>query len=290
MAYKTDTNGVASTIQTIVHNSLTTKLPLKSSFLNSGVTVVNSANPVSFPTLAGSFAVGFVGESEVIPVQDGPSFADVKLMPSTMKSIKSIIRLSEESLRESSIALDSILSARIVADTQRKLDEQAWSSAGDGTTTPKGILHATNVAKFNTVGLATADLSVDTLIDALGVAMANETEMSALRWVMTPQALTALRKVKTTDGNYLVQSDVTKAGGMQILGVPVTVTQRIASGSTMLFNASSWVVVQDLSPQVKVLSELFAGSGEVGLKLGARFDWGVLDGSANVLIKSKPAV
>lgn len=288
MAYKTDTNGVASTIQTIVHNSLTTKLPLKSSFLNSGVTVVNSANPVSFPSLSGSYAVGFVGESEQIPVQDGPTFDDVKLMPSTMKSIKSIIKISEEALRESSLALDSILSARIVADTQRKLDEQAWSSAGDGTTTPKGILHASNVAKFNTVGLSTTDLSVDTMIDALGVAMAKEIEMSALRWVMRPEALTALRKVKTTDGNYLVQSDVTKAGGMQILGVPVTVTQRIASGSTMLFNASSWVVVQDLSPQTKVLTELFASTGEVGLKLGARYDWGVLDGSANVLIKSKP--
>lgn len=105
MTYMTDTPGAASTIQSIVHSFLTTKIPLEPSSLNSGVTTVNSADPIDFPSLAGSYAVGFVGESEEIPVQDGPTFADVKLMPSTMKSIESISKISEEALRESSIAL-----------------------------------------------------------------------------------------------------------------------------------------------------------------------------------------
>ncbi|WP_392508821.1 phage major capsid protein [Naumannella halotolerans] len=279
-----NTSDIQALVQEVVHNSLTAPLEETSSFLSLGPQIVDSATPVRFPTLSGSFAVGFVGEAEDIPVQDGPVFDDVTLMPSSMKSIKSITKISEESLRQSSQALDSILSNRLVVDVQRKLDEQLWSAEGDGVETPKGVLHPSNVTNFQTVDVAGAALSLDDLHDAVGAALSNDVPLGGLRWVLRPEQLTGLRKIKDASGQYIVNSDVTTANGYTLLGVPVQVTKRLPAGNAILLNPSSWAVVRDLSPQVQVLTELYAGSGEIGLKIGARFDAGALLPEANVLL------
>lgn len=60
------------------------------------------------------------------------------LLPSTMKSIKVLTRFSNELARQSVVALDAALEARLVRDVAATLDTQLFSDSGDGIATPKG--------------------------------------------------------------------------------------------------------------------------------------------------------
>jgi len=87
-----------------------------STFLSLGVRIFQTAAPISIPTINGNFSPGWVAEGGVITPQDGPAFDAVGLLPSTMDSLKTIVVLTNESLRQSSQAHDSILQARLVSD------------------------------------------------------------------------------------------------------------------------------------------------------------------------------
>lgn len=284
-----NTAQIQELIQTNIASILVHPLEETSSFMAMGARVFDTAGPISIPKLTGGFTPDWVGESEQIPEETEDIFDAVELLPSTMKSVKSIVRISNESLRQSSQALDAIISARLVTDTAAKIDTQAWSAAGDGVATPKGVLHADNVAQMEVLNAAGAALSVDMLHSAFGLALNDDVPLTGLRWVMSPGQLTGLRKLKTTDGRYLVQPDVTVANGLQMLGVPVQLTKRMAAdatgkGQVLLLNPQSWAVARDMNPTVKVLVERYADYDQVGIRVVSRYDWGLLQPDANVLI------
>ncbi|GAB3624344.1 hypothetical protein GCM10027418_24280 [Mariniluteicoccus endophyticus] len=278
------TTEIQELIQKNIASLLVQPLEEASSFLASGVRIFDTATPISIPALTGGFSPGWVGESEEIPEETEDPFGAVSLLPSTMKSVKSLVRISNEALRQSSQALDGVISARLVTDTARVVDAQAWGDQGDGVTLPKGVLHADNVRKMLSIAAGDKALTLDHMHDALGAAMGGDVPLTGLRWVMRPETLTALRKVKDTSGKYVVTPDVTQASGVVLLGVPVTVTKRLPAGHVLLMNPSSWAVARDLNPTAKVLTERYAEFDEIGIRVVSRYDWGVLQDDANVLI------
>ncbi|SER12046.1 phage major capsid protein [Microlunatus flavus] len=287
-----NTTDIAALIQTVVAKSLTLPLQQASSFLSSGVSITDSSVPVSFPRLRGHFAPGWVGESELIPEDDGTEFDAVSLLPSTMKSVKSLVRLSNESLRQSSQSLDAVLQQRLITDVQAQLDTQAWSSGGNGTTLPKGVFHADNTENFARVDV-NGTLTLDHLHDAYGRALSDDVPLSGLRWIMSPGQLTALRKVKDTSGRYIVTDGVGGApAGLSLLGVPVTLSKRLATTGAaqtlkeqvLLMSPSTWQVVRDLSPQAVVDRSRYLEFDQTALRIVCRFDWGSLLPEANVLL------
>lgn len=296
-----NTSDIAALIQAVISKALAQPLQQASSFLSTGVNIADSSVPIRFPRLRGTFDPSWVGESEEIPEDEGAEFDSVPLLPSTLKSIKTLIRLSNESLRQSIVSLDTVLQQRLITDVQAALDKQAWSSGGNGTTLPKGVFHADNVAQFAKVNVNGA-LTLDHLHDAYGRALADDVPLSGLRWVMSPSQLTALRKIKTTStsNQYVVTENIGDGpAGLRLLGVPVTLSKRLATTGTapntkeqvLLMSPSTWQVVRDLSPQATVLRERFAEYDETGLRIVARFDWGPLLPEANVLLQNvNPAV
>ena len=97
--------------------------------LSSGVRIFDTAGPLRIPKLTAGATVGFVGEGELIPEAD-VDFGEVTLMPSTRKSIKTLIRFTNELLRQSVIGLDATLKARLVTDVSSKLDTALLTGAG----------------------------------------------------------------------------------------------------------------------------------------------------------------
>src|SRR5829696_9455915 len=73
-------------------------------------------------------SVGFVAESAAIPEAD-VDFGEVTLMPSTLKSLKVLIRFSNELLRQSVVALDAVLKQRLVTDVSNALDDALLTGA-----------------------------------------------------------------------------------------------------------------------------------------------------------------
>ena len=245
-----------------------------SQFLAAGPRIIDTAGPLRIPKLGGATAPAWHGQNEQI-TEVNPDFDEVNLLPSTMKSIKTLTRYSNELARQSVIALDSALKERLVKDVADTMDAQLFSASGDGTTKPKGLFA---YAGTQTVAVGGA-LTLDHLLDAQGKAMAANVDMERTKWVLRSREFIALRKVKDTTGRYLIEPDVHVAGQYRLFGVPVLVTNRVpdttggtATGRAALVDFSQIVVARDLAPSVKILSETFGDFDQQAIRVVMRLD------------------
>lgn len=245
-----------------------------SQFLAAGPRIIDTAGPLRIPKLGGATAPAWHGQNEQITEVD-PDFDEVNLLPSTMKSIKTLTRYSNELARQSVIALDSALKERLVKDVADTMDAQLFSATGDGTTKPKGLFAYSGT---QTVAVGGA-LTLDHLLDAQGKAMAANVNMDRTKWVLRSREFIALRKVKDTTGRYLIEPDVHIAGQYRLFGVPVLVTNRVpdttgspATGRAALVDFSQIVVARDLAPSVKILSETFGDFDQQAIRVVMRLD------------------
>jgi HK97 family phage major capsid protein len=262
------TTSTSSLIAEQVASLLIQPLEAASVVLSSGVRVFDSSEPLRIPTLTSGISAGFVAEGAAIPDAD-VSFSEINLMPSDRKSIKAITKFTNEALRQSTIGLDAVLRQRLVRDVASALDTALLTGAG----TSKSI---TGVTKQSGVTTGTLDASdPDSLLDALGTAAANE--VTPNRWFLSSADFTTLRKVKASGtGDYLVQPDVTQGARFAVFGVPLTVTNRLPTGTAVLADTSEIAVVRDVAPSITLLSELYAANDMQGIRVVTRYDLGLL--------------
>ena len=189
-------------------------------------------------------------------------------MPTERKSIKTILRFTNELTRASHIGLDSVLKARLVHDVATKLDTEllAGTGASDGIT---GIINQPQV-QHTLLDLTTPD----TFLDALALAVAAEVTPS--RWFLNGQDFITVRKLKDKDDRYLLESDLTRDATYRLFGVPVTVSNKLPAGKAVLADFSNVAIARDTSPSVTVLSERYAEYDEIGLRVVTRYDLGLL--------------
>lgn len=250
-----------------VSSILVQPLEAASVVLSSGVRIFDSSEPLRIPTVTGGINAGFVGENALIPDGD-VDFGEIKLMPSDRKSIKALTKFSNELLRQSTVGLDQVLKARIVADVSTALDDALLK----GTGADKSITGIVNQA-----GVQSAELDVtdtDSLLDALALAAAEEVIPN--RWFLSGTDFFALRKIKDTAGRYIVQGEVAAGATYTLFGVPVTVTNKLAAGKGILADTSQIAVVRDLAPSVTVLSERYAEFDQQAIRVVTRYDLGLL--------------
>lgn len=266
-----------------VQKILVKPLEETSIFLASGPRVFDTnGSMVRIPKMGGPITPAWHGENELITEQD-PTFDEVSLLPDTMKSIKVITRFSNEMARQSIVALDSALQDRLVTDVATTLDTAFFGSTGDGITTPQGMLAW---AGTQSVDATSAALDLDMLLDAWGLALAANVNMASLQWFMRPTDFTALRKVKDTSGQYLLQADPTADGVFRLWGSKVNITTRIEAGHAALADMSQVAVARDLAPTVKVLTERYADYDQQALRVVARYDAKPLNAEAVVIIEN----
>lgn len=256
-----------SLIQERVVNMLVEPLAAASVILNSGVQIIDSAAPVRVPTLAGAFAPDWVGENELIPSETG-AFGELQLMPTERKSIKTIVRVSNELIRMATIGVSSALQTRLVTDVRDKLDTAMLTGDGDDNTVT-GLM--------NVPGHLTADFDSgdpDSVLDAIALMSGHEITPSVI--YMNGADFFALRKVKDTTGRALIQPDVTEGATFRLHGIPVRVSSKVTEGSPVLVDISKIVVVRDLDPAVDILTERYAEYDQTGIRVRARYDIGAL--------------
>ena len=153
-------------------------------------------------------------------------------MPSTRKSIKTLIRFTNELLRQSVIGLDATLKARLVTDVSSKLDTALLTGAG----TSGSITGIINQAGIQT---GTLDLDdADTLLD--GIALASAAEVTPNRWFINGADFIKLRKLTEATGSakYVLESDVTSGPTYRLFGIEVTVTNKLLEGKIVSTDSS----------------------------------------------------
>ena len=109
---------------------------------------------------------------------------------------------------------------------------------------------------------------------------------------MPSRTFIALRKLKDSGGTYL-QPDVTADAPFRLLGIPVTVTNRIPTNggagtnetSVVLADLSQIAVACDLAPSVKLLDQTYADSDQQAIRVVARYDPAPLNPSAVIVLR-----
>ena len=252
-------------------------LEAASVFLAAGPRIFDTAGPLRIPKLNSMEEPAWHGENELITEVD-PDFGEVTLLPSTMKSLKSLTRFSNELARQSVISLDAALRDRMVADIAAKLD--AAFIAGDGGdpagTEPLGILNYAGTQEIDAVGT----LSIDDLHDAEGLLLSANVDPTRVRWFMRPETFTSLRKLKDGQQRYMIQPDPTESGAYRLLGHGVVVTNRIPVDTTptpdtteaFLADFSTIAVARDLAPSVKILDQTYGDYDQMAIRVVARMD------------------
>ena len=267
-------------LQEQVARILIQPLEAASVVLAAGPRIFDTASPLRIPKLVSSTEPSWIGEGELIPEHD-VDFDEVTLMPTNRKSVKTLIRFTNELLRQSVIGLDSVLKERLVSDVARKIDDAFLTGDGaDGSVT--GIV--------NQSGVQTAVLDAsepDSLLDAL--ALAHAAEVAPNRWFLSGADFFSVRKIKDTSGKYVLESDLTTDATHRLFGVPVTVTNKLPAGTAVLANMAEVAVARDTNPTVKILDQRYAEFDEQAIRVTARYDLGLLRPEGVVVLKSAEA-
>jgi HK97 family phage major capsid protein len=263
-----------------VASLLVQPLEAASVVLSSGPRIFDTAGVLRIPKLVSGSTVSFVGEGSEIPDTADVDFDEMLLMPTERKSLKTILRFTNELVRQSVIGINAVLKARLVKDVSDALDDALLK--GDGSSDSiTGIINQDNV----TTG--TLDVTdADSLLDAIG--SLNALEVTPNRWLVNGTDFIALRKLKeAVDSNkYLLESDVTRDATYRLFGVPVTITNKLPEGTAVLADVSQIAVARDIAPSVTVLTERYAEFDEVGLRVVTRYDLGLLHPEAVAVLTS----
>lgn len=278
------TSGNSTLIQSQVASLLVQPLEQASTFLAAGPVILDSSSPVRVPRIVNGVTAGFVAEGAQI--SDGDvAFDEVTLLPSTLKGLKVLCRMSNELIRTSVVGLEAVLRTRLVTDVANALDAALWDGTGSSNTI-KGILRQT--------GIQTGVLSLtdpDSLIDGLAAAQGNK--VSPSHWVMTSSSWATLRKNKIAASGskqYLFDPNGGIAGGteLRLFGLPVIVTDNIPAVSTKnrvaLVDFSKVVVARDVNAEVKILDQTWGDYDSIGIRVVSRWDTALLQAKAVTLL------
>lgn len=127
-----------------------------------------------------------------------------------------------------------------------------------------GIEATTNVITSENVGKIVAD-------DLIEVQMAvPEVYQKDAAWIMNKKAFKSLRKLKTTDGEYLLTKDLTNGFGWMLLNKPVYITEsadEVATGNKPLFYGDYKGLALKLAQnvEIQILMEKFATQHAIGV-------------------------
>lgn len=263
-----DSTNSKSLIEEQVSTMLVEPLEAASVVLSSGPTIFNSSEPLRVPTLDHKFQPGWVGENEEIPGHAaGIEFGEIQLMPTSRKSIKTIIRISNELIRMAKTGVSATLQARLVADVRTKLDDALLAGDGAGDTILGLLNQPVDHAPFSLT-------DTDVFLDALALLASREVTPS--KFLMNGTDFYELRKLKDANGRHLLQSELSDAATYRLHGIPVSVSNKIPAGKAILADMKAVAVVRDIDPQITLLPERYAEFDQIGIRVKTRYDMGLI--------------
>lgn len=255
-------------------------LTVASTFMQAGPRVFDSpsGDPVRVPRFDDVGDVSFHAENELITEVE-PDWSELVLLPTILKSLKTIHRFSSELARHAVIPIGSTIQAALVRKIAEKIDTEflvgAGTVDGNGNRGPIGIVNQAGVqtGAWDTSGATMIDIGNDAIGKLL---TANITDLSQVCWFVRPTDYTSLAKVKDGDNRPLLQPDVTRGTGFTLLGIPIFITPKLAAGKALLVDMNMVAVGRDLAGSVKILDQTFAEYDQLAIRVVSRMDVGLL--------------
>ena len=199
-----------------------------------------------------------------------------------------LIKISEELLNDSAFNLETYISKEFARRIGAKEEESFFT--GDGTGKPTGILAATGGAEVGVTAASATAITADEVID-LYYSLRVPYRKKAV-WIMNDATVSAIRKLKDGQGQYLWQPSLVAGTPDKILGCEVITSPympTIASGAkTIAFGDFSYYWIGDRQGRIfKRLNELYAANGQVGFIGNQRLDGKLILPEAIKVLKQK---
>lgn len=263
-----------------VSTILTAPLEQESLFIAAGPTIFDTnGSPVRVPRLPAESELEFVGENELIPETD-PEVSEITLLPTTMKSVKTLTRYSNELARQSIVSIDGVLQNRLVSDVAAAIDRQLFGDTGDGVEIPQGMFAWEGTGSVAAGGA----LGLDALLSAQGEALNAHVDQSRLRLVIRPEDYMGLRADRDGQDRFMLTPDATQGGMPTVLGMQPIITNRVPAGHAAVVDFAQIALARDLDPTVKVLVERYADYDQQAIRVVARYDAKPLNPAAVIVI------
>lgn len=280
-----DNQAAGALTQTQVQSLLVEPLEQESRFLAAGPKIFDTdGSPVRVPTAPDNASddLEFVGENEKIPELDR-EFGEILLLPSEMKSVKTLTRFSNELARQSVVGLEQALRQRLVADVAGRMDQQLLGDSGDGTTTPKGLFAYSD--GDGVLETDVADWDIDAIMDAQGALLGANADPDSTVLFISPSNYMDIRRRKDNEGRFMLTTDPQQGGlVVPVLGAKAFVSAYVPDDRAALVDMSQIAVARDVDPAVTVLSETFGQYDQQALRVVTRLDMKPMQAASVVLL------
>lgn len=240
----------------------------------SEVSVMNVGSDRDFPIETSLGSAAWTAEEAAYNESDA-AFGKISL---SAHKLTRIIKVSEELVMDSVFDLMGYLGRNF--GKAFGLAEEAAIVAGTNSAQPNGFNTAATTGK--TAASATA-ITANELID-LFHSLSRPYRKGAV-WVMADETAAAIRKLVDGNGQYIWQAGLQAGQPDMLLGRKVITSSAMPAMTTGLDSVSfgdlsQYYLVDRGARQAQVLSELYAGTGQVGYRMFSRLDGDLVDVNA----------
>lgn len=256
--------------------------------IRAAATVIQTASDRNIPIEADAGSFAYIGEEGGYGVAGDPAFGR-----EILKAWKfgGIVKVSEELLQDAAFALEPYLRG-LAARRTGNLEGVSFAT-GNGTSAPLGLFIAAAVAGVN-LGVVTGAVSATPAItgdDVIDLFHKLPVSYRARASFVAGDGLVKLvRKLKSTDNQYLWQPGLAAGSPDMLMGRPLLISEGgpapLAAAKTLVFgDLKTYVIADRLGIAMQRLNELFAANGQIGFKFTGRHDARLTDPKALVQFK-----
>lgn len=229
-------------------------------------TVRTTANPGKIPSLDTRPTFALIAENgafpETTPVYGQKGYDAYKF--------GGVIKVSEELLQDSMFDLESHIAN--LYGVARSQVEGGYFTTGTGTAQPQGFVTGSTQGK---VLASSSAITADELIDLQGSLKAGYDAKAA--WALKTATWTLVRKLKDSQGQYLLVPGLRAGEADALLGKPVHKIEDMAAmgvnNKVVCYGDFSYFNILDRAGvSIQRLNELYAGTGQVGFRCWFRSD------------------
>lgn len=212
------------------------------------------------------------------------STAQFETINLTNQIIGVLVKMSKSLLNRANFDVRSFIVNKVAKTIVEFLEKEMLIAKADkiqGAINTTNEVVAANQDKFDTTDLVDLQMAIPSAYQ------------KNCMWIMHKDILKALRKLKTADGQFILNADVTAPFGYTILGKPVylsdSMPKNIAAGQNVMLymDASGYAVKMTKSMEIQMLMEKYATQYAVGICAYVEIDAKIADENKIARLKMK---
>lgn len=303
-----DYNSFAEYIRSKVENRETTNLTkgdngavIPKTIINKIIDKVEEISPIyasaTHYNMGGTITIPKVDEgTDKITVAYATEFTDLTSHSNKFGTIElsgylygALTKISKSLLRNSNFNLTNWVISKMAQKIANFIEKELLYGTSSKVS---GVVGSYDSAKMAVTLASKSAITADELIDTQE--LVPDVYQGNAYWIMNKATRTAIRKLKDSDGNYLLNRDLSAKWGYTLLGKDVYCSDNVeklgtASKSVIFYGDFSGLAVKESeTAEIQILNELFAAQHAIGVVAWGEIDAKVED-TQKIAVVTSPA-